>query len=397
MSTSSLRDANPQTLSAGFTTSIWFLAGSLPLLIAVAERLNASDAHTASWIFVSYLSCGFSGIGLSLYYRQPIAIGYTIPGLIYIGTVAGQFSLSEIVGANIVAGVIIVTFGAFGLGSFLLRILPLPIVLGMFAGGILSYMTRLVTATVEEGLIGGATIFGYLLGRFLAYNRLPPLFLALIFGGIASGLVTDGQIPNANWIAPSINIPNATFSITAILTIALPMVILSAGLGTVQGLGFLKSQGYKVKANSITLVVGIGSTISAIFGGVPTIVARSAGAIVAGIEAGPPQQRYIGAVVASLSLIIIGLFAMPLASLVGLLPKAYVIVIAGLAIFSALEDAIEKAVTSDMKSGALVSFCVAATPFSIFGITSSVWAIVAGIAMSAVVERRAFKLSDEER
>ena len=88
---------------------------------------------------------------------------------------------------------------------------------------------------------------------------------------------------------------------------------------------------------------------------------------------------------------------MPLASLVGLLPKAYVIVIAGLAIFSALEDAIEKAVTSDMKSGALVSFCVAATPFSIFGITSSVWAIVAGIAMSAVVERRAFKLSDEER
>ena len=103
MSTSSLRDANPQTLSAGFTTSIWFLAGSLPLLIAVAERLNASDAHTASWIFVSYLSCGFSGIGLSLYYRQPIAIGYTIPGLIYIGTVAGQFSLSEIVGANIVA------------------------------------------------------------------------------------------------------------------------------------------------------------------------------------------------------------------------------------------------------------------------------------------------------
>ena len=271
MSTSSLRDANPQTLSAGFTTSIWFLAGSLPLLIAVAERLNASDAHTASWIFVSYLSCGFSGIGLSLYYRQPIAIGYTIPGLIYIGTVAGQFSLSEIVGANIVAGVIIVTFGAFGLGSFLLRILPLPIVLGMFAGGILSYMTRLVTATVEEGLIGGATILGYLLGRFLAYDRLPPLFLALIFGGIASGLVTDGQIPNANWIAPSINIPNATFSITAILTIALPMVILSAGLGTVQGLGFLKSQGYKVKANAITLVVGIGSTISAIFGGVPTL------------------------------------------------------------------------------------------------------------------------------
>tara|TARA_A100000164_G_C21847709_1_gene743426 strand:- start:91 stop:1287 length:1197 start_codon:yes stop_codon:yes gene_type:complete len=394
---SALRDANPQTLSAGLTASIWFLAGSLPLLIAVAERLEASNAHTASWIFVSYLACGLSGIGLSLYYRQPIAIGYTIPGMIYIGTIAGQFSLAEIVGANIVAGVVIVAFGAFGLGSFVLRILPLPIVLGMFAGSILSYVTRLVTATIEDGAIGGATIFGYLLGRFLAYQRLPPLLLALIFGGIASGMFSNEQIPTVNWVAPSITIPNVTFSLAAVLTIALPMVILSAGLGTVQGLGFLKSQGYKVAANAITLTVGIGSTVSAIFGAVPTIVARSAGAILASTEAGPKQHRYIGSVVASFSLVIIALFAMPLASLLGLLPKAYVVVLAGLAIFSALQEATEKAITSDMKSGALVAFCVAATPFSLFGITSSVWAIVAGISMSAVVEREAFKSTKDKK
>ena len=394
---SALRDANPQTLSAGLTASIWFLAGSLPLLIAVAERLEASNAHTASWIFVSYLACGLSGVGLSLYYRQPIAIGYTIPGMIYIGTIAGQFSLAEIVGANIVAGVVIVAFGAFGLGSFVLRILPLPIVLGMFAGSILSYVTRLVTATIEDGAIGGATIFGYLLGRFLAYQRLPPLLVALIFGGIASGMFSNEQIPTVNWVAPSITIPNVTFSLAAVLTIALPMVILSAGLGTVQGLGFLKSQGYKVAANAITLTVGIGSTVSAIFGAVPTIVARSAGAILASTEAGPKQHRYIGSVVASFSLVIIALFAMPLASLLGLLPKAYVVVLAGLAIFSALQEATEKAITSDMKSGALVAFCVAATPFSLFGITSSVWAIVAGISMSAVVEREAFKSTKDKK
>ena len=394
---SALRDANPQTLSAGLTASIWFLAGSLPLLIAVAERLEASNAHTASWIFVSYLACGLSGVGLSLYYRQPIAIGYTIPGMIYIGTIAGQFSLAEIVGANIVAGVVIVAFGAFGLGSFVLRILPLPIVLGMFAGSILSYVTRLVTATIEDGAIGGATIFGYLLGRFLAYQRLPPLLVALIFGGIASGMFSNEQIPTVNWVAPSITIPNVTFSLAAVLTIALPMVILSAGLGTVQGLGFLKSQGYKVAANAITLTVGIGSTVSAIFGAVPTIVARSAGAILASKEAGPKQHRYIGSVVASFSLVIIAIFAMPLASLLGLLPKAYVVVLAGLAIFSALQEATEKAITSDMKSGALVAFCVAATPFSLFGITSSVWAIVAGISMSAVVEREAFKSTKDKK
>ena len=210
-------------------------------------------------------------------------------------------------------------------------------------------------------------------------------------------MFSNEQIPTVNWVAPSITIPNVTFSLAAVLTIALPMVILSAGLGTVQGLGFLKSQGYKVAANAITLTVGIGSTVSAIFGAVPTIVARSAGAILASTEAGPKQHRYIGSVVASFSLVIIALFAMPLASLLGLLPKAYVVVLAGLAIFSALQEATEKAITSDMKSGALVAFCVAATPFSLFGITSSVWAIVAGISMSAVVEREAFKSTKDKK
>ena len=151
-------------------------------------------------------------------------------------------------------------------------------------------------------------------------------------------LFSNEQIPTVNWVAPSITIPNVTFSLAAVLTIALPMVILSAGLGTVQGLGFLKSQGYKVAANAITLIVGIGSTVSAIFGAVPTIVARSAGAILASTESGPKQHRYIGSVVASCSLVIIALFAMPLASLLGLLPNAYVVVLAGLAIFSALQE-----------------------------------------------------------
>jgi len=38
-------------------------------------------------------------------------------------------------------------------------------------------------------------------------------------------------------------------------------------------------------------------------------------------------------------------------------------------------------------AGALVAFIVAATPITVFGITSAFWAIVAGIAASACAER----------
>lgn len=44
-----------------------------------------------------------------------------------------------------------------------------------------------------------------------------------------------------------------------------------------------------------------------------------------------------------------------------------------------LQDAFEKAFGADLRFGALVAFAVAATPFSIAGITSAFWAVLAGL------------------
>jgi len=50
-------------------------------------------------------------------------------------------------------------------------------------------------------------------------------------------------------------------------------------------------------------------------------------------------------------------------------------------------DALAKSFGSKMQFGALVAFVVAMTPFSVFGITSAFWAIVAGLFASLLVER----------
>ena len=62
--------------------------------------------------------------------------------------------------------------------------------------------------------------------------------------------------------------------------------------------------------------------------------------------------------------------------------------LAGLAILSALQDAFEKAFGGTLRFGALIALGVAVTPFSVAGITSSFWAIVAGLACSLLVERK---------
>jgi benzoate membrane transport protein len=82
------------------------------------------------------------------------------------------------------------------------------------------------------------------------------------------------------------------------------------------------------------------------------------------------------------------LAATPVASLLNVLPKTYIFAVAGLAILSAFQDTVEKSFGGKLRFGALVGFIVAATPFAILGITSAFWAIIAGVAASALVERQ---------
>jgi benzoate membrane transport protein len=82
------------------------------------------------------------------------------------------------------------------------------------------------------------------------------------------------------------------------------------------------------------------------------------------------------------------LAATPVASLLNVLPKTYIVALAGLAILSSLQDALANAFRGSMPFGALVAFVVAMTPFAVFGITSAFWAIIAGLVAALLVERR---------
>ena len=85
--------------------------------------------------------------------------------------------------------------------------------------------------------------------------------------------------------------------------------------------------------------------------------------------------------------ILIALGAGTLTSLLAVLPRTFVITLAGLAILSSLQSAFETAFGGKLRFGSLAALVVAATPFAVFGITSAFWAILAGIAASLMAER----------
>ena len=383
-----MKDFNAAAAWAGITAFVWYAFGAVPLHIAVSGQLGLSTAQTSSWIFVVWFSGAIASIWLSYQFRQPIPITWTIPGLVYLGTLAERFSFAEIVGANLVAGVLLLVLGLMGFGGRIMRWLPLPIIMGMFGGSILTYVLRMVTATVEDVVVAGTAVGCFLIGRLIDNPRVPPVGLAVIGGAIAVALSGSIGTQSVEWAIPALSVPDMAFSYSSVIAISLPMVVLAMGLGNVQGLGFLLAQGYRVPVNAISRAVGVTSIVNALLGGHPATVARTGVAILASSEAGPAVGRYWASIVAAALTIVLAWAATPVASLLGVLPSSYVFAVAGLAILSAFQDSLEKSFGGKLRFGALVGFVVAATPFAILGITSAFWAIIAGLLASALVERR---------
>lgn len=382
-----LRDFNMAAFWAGITGFVWYAFGTVPLHIAVSGQLGLTTAQSSSWMFIVWFSGAVASIALSLRYRQPIPITWTIPGLVYLGTLAGKYTIAEMIGANLMAGVLIIALGLMGVGARIMAWLPLPIVMGMFAGSIMDYITRMVSATVKDAVVAGITVVAFLIGRALKNPKVPPLGLAMVAGGIAVWCTGTFSAAPVEWALPTVAVPEIAFTLSAFIAISLPMLILAMGLGNVQGLGFLLAQGYNVPINLTTVVVGFNSVINALFGGHAAIVARTGVAIFAAPDAGPHKARYWANLIGASLTILLAVAATPVMSLIAVLPPAYVIALAGLAVLSALQDAFEKAFGGSLRFSALIAFGVAATPFSILGITSAFWAIIAGLIVALLVER----------
>ena len=388
MVTNPVRHFNAAAFWAGVTAFVWYAFGAVPLHIGVSQQLHLTTAETSSWIFIVWFGGAVSSILLSMYFRQPIPVTWTIPGLIYLGTLAGQYSFAELLGANLIAGILILLLGALGVGGKIMQWLPLPIVMGMFGGSILGYVMRLVQATVDDMAVAGITVGGYLLGRFIGSARIPPIGLAVICGALAIWLGAETASASFKWELPSVQMAAMSFSLSSVMAVSLPMVVLAMGLGNVQGLGFLLAQGYAVPINRISTVVGLNSIVNALFGGHPATIARTGVAILASPDAGPAVGRYWANIIASVCTIGMALAAVPLASLLAILPPTYIYALAGLAILTAFQDAMEKAFASKLRFGAVVAFAGAATPFAFLGITSAFWAVVLGVLASLLAERQ---------
>src|SRR5215213_3116912 len=174
-----------QPLAASIPITIFTLAAvSLPL--ATAESLELSARQTGTWIFALYAVPGLASIVLTLVYRQPLLVAWHIAVVAFVASLSQTMPYPDLLGAMIVAGLVVAALGAFGLTARVAALVPTPVVFGVVAGNVLPFVVGTFEALQTEGLLVGAALGAYLVGRRALPPRVPPILPALVGVALAA-------------------------------------------------------------------------------------------------------------------------------------------------------------------------------------------------------------------
>lgn len=167
------RSFNINNVTAALIATVFSLTGPIILLINIANTAHLTNQQTVTWLVSIYFISGALMVFLALHYRQPIAIAFSLPGIVVVGGLMKVFSLNQMVGGYVFAGLVLLFLGTTGLIKKAVRYLPLPIVMGMIAGALLSYAVGMVTSVQKDYVGAGLTVAAFFATRLFS-KKVPP-------------------------------------------------------------------------------------------------------------------------------------------------------------------------------------------------------------------------------
>jgi benzoate membrane transport protein len=291
----------------------------------------------------------------------------------------------------IVAGLVVAALGALGLTTRVASLVPTGIVFGVVAGNVLPFAIGTFEALQSEGLLVGAALVAYLVGRRSLQPRVPPILPALVVA-LALAAATGRLHGTAEgWAWPALAPVTPSFAPAAIVTvvsIAVPLIALHANLTAV---AYLRSQEYAPPARTIEVTTGVATAAASLFGPCPICMGALVTPLTAGPEAGERAVRPWAVYASAVGFLLIALAAGVAADLPSLLPLPLLLAVAGLALLGVLSQALTQVMTGTLRLGPLVAFVVASSGLSLFGLGAAFWAIVFGTAASLMAEPAAWR------
>ncbi len=382
-----IRDASLPAVLAGVVATLISFAGPLVIVFQAASGLPAP--LLASWVWAIAIGSGVLGLGLSLFYRVPVVIAWSIPGSVLLVSLLPTVDFAVAVGAYLVASAIMLAVGLSGAFDRIVAWLPPAITAAMLAGILFGFATKLFVGMAAQLPLVLAMFVAFFIGRrwFSRYA-----VVAVLLSGVAVALATGqvhGPLPalaltRPVWVSPQ-------FDWQAIVGISIPLVVVALTGQFMPGIAVLRTSGYaRPAAGPLLAWSAAGSALLAPFGCHGLNPAAVTAAICTGAEAHPdPQRRYVAGAAGGIAYLVLGCFAGTVLALFATLPKELIATLAGLALFPSIATSLTAAVAdASDRDAALVTFIVCASGMSLFGLGAAFWSLLFGVATHLLLRTR---------
>jgi benzoate membrane transport protein len=380
---------------AGLLASVVGYGSSFAIVLQGLIGVGATPGQAESGLLALGTMMGLAAVVFGLRYRMPIAIAWSTPGaalLATTGVIEGGFAAA--VGAFILAGVLVVVAGLWKpLGRAVLAI-PAPLANAMLAGVLLSFCIAPVKAVAEVPMMALPVVIGWVI--VTRFARLYAAPVAVLIAALMYALAAFGALPGnaasavapltSGWQWPSLEWVMPAFSWSAVVSLALPLFLVTMASQNIPGFAVLRANGYEPPSSPLLVGTGLSTLIAAPFGGHAVNLAAITAAICAGPDAHPdPKRRYVAAVTSGAAYVAMGILAPFAAGFITASPPILIEAVAGLALLGAFgSSSLAFLSATKERDAALVTFVTTASGFSVFGIGAAFWGLVAGGAVLAL-------------
>lgn len=364
--------------SSALIAALIGFGGTVALIVQAVQTMGGSAAQTSSAVTALCLGIAVAGAALSFAYRMPIVLAWSTPGAALIGASTLEVGWPITVGAFIAAAAMMAVLGLVpALGRLAARIPP-AVASAMLAGVLLPFCLALFRTFQADAALAAVLLVVFVIAR----QRLP-LYAMLLVLGVAVALVFLRGDVSAMPPGPLLGTLIATtpeFSSRAIVSLAIPLFLVTLVSQNLPGLVVLRSAGYEPSPQPLLFVTGLTSLLLAPFGAHGVNLAAITAAICTNPEAHPDkQQRWIVGLLYAGLYLVLALFSAPLVALFLAMPPATIAAITGIALLAPLTGALERMMAAPQhREAAILTFAATASGVTLGGIGSAFWGLVVG-------------------
>ncbi|MEO5807874.1 benzoate/H(+) symporter BenE family transporter [Devosia sp.] len=375
-----------QPIIAGALAAIVGYASTFTLVLAALTAAGASPQQAGSGLFSVCIAIGILNIVVSWRMKIPVSFAWSTPGVAFLLTVGEPVGgYPAVAGAFLVAAALIVLAGLIKPFARAIAMIPAPIANAMLAGMLLTLCLAPIHAVGEMPWLALPVLLAWAIGLRFARRYAVPI--AVLVTGVL--LATTTHLPpgalNGTWSSVVPVLPVFTFD--AIVRIGIPLFIVTMASQNLPGLAVMKANGFDLKPAPLFIMTGIGSALTALFGGHSINLAAITAAICAGPEAHPDStRRWPAPMAAGVVYLLLALAANLAAAFIAASPPLLIQAVAGLALLSSLASALSGALAQEeSRLPAILTFVTTASGITIVGVGAPFWGLVAGIGLMLIL------------